>query len=84
MKELEARETELLAAHQIRDLARLVELYAERAVEVEAEDLDAACFYMTNAYVFALELGAPAGEMHAFLLKYGREEGAGVQVKILK
>jgi hypothetical protein len=37
--------------------------------------VDAACFYLTHAYVFALSAGATeAGALHARLLAHGREE----------
>ena len=48
----------LLAAHDCDDRALLVTLYTEAA---DAEhDIDAACFYLTHAYIFALEQGHPA------------------------
>lgn len=47
----------LLAAHARDDRAALVRLYTQAADE--ACDLDAACFYLTHAFVFALELGLP-------------------------
>ena len=48
----------LLAAHARDDRAALVALYTEAADAVD--DTDAACFYLTHAYVFALEVGDPA------------------------
>lgn len=48
-------DTRLLAAHAADDRTALVDLYAQAADG--AETLDAACFYLTHAYVFALELG---------------------------
>lgn len=69
MKGLEAR---LLAAHADDDRAALVTLYAEAADQ--AEDEDAAAFYLTHAYVYALELGAPrAGALRDRLIALGRE-----------
>lgn len=69
-------EDALLAAHAKGDTARLVTLYAEAARLAEAERRDeAAAFYLTHAYVFALETGhdsAPA--LHARLRALGREE----------
>ena len=68
-KNLDAR---LLAAHARHDKAALVELYTEAADTVE--DLDAACFFLTHAYIFALDTGAPqAPALHARLVKNGRE-----------
>ena len=50
----------LLDAHARNDRAALVGLYTEAADA--APDLDAACFYLTHAYIFALEKGDPAAE----------------------
>ena len=52
---------------------RLVQLYAEAADQ--AGDVEAECFYLTQAYVFALQTGAPeADSLHARLKAHGREE----------
>ncbi len=66
----------LLAAHAAGDLPALVGLYAEAADGREAAgNIDAACFYLTHAYVFALDQGdARAGALHARLKARGREE----------
>lgn len=66
----------LLAAHAVGDGAGLVGLYAKAADRAEAEDdVDAACFYLTHAYVFALEVGDPAADhLHRRLKAHGREE----------
>ena len=50
----------LLAAHARDDRAALIGLYTEAADA--ADELDAACFYLTHAYIFALEKGDPAAE----------------------
>ena len=51
-------------------------LYAEAGDLAEAAgEIDAACFFLTHAYVFALATGAAeAGALHARLLAHGREE----------
>ena len=50
----------LLAAHERCDTAALVALYTTAGDWAEAKgDIDAACFYLTHAFVFALEAGAP-------------------------
>ena len=68
--DLQAR---LLAAHAASDGRALVELYAEAADA--APSLDAACFFLTHAYVFALETAhAEAPALHARLKAHGREE----------
>lgn len=66
----------LLAAHAAGDEAALVRLYTEAADAAEAAgEIDAACFFLTHAYVFALGCNAPqAGALHARLLAHGREE----------
>lgn len=66
----------LIAAHEEGDLPLLVKLYAEAArTSEEAGNIDAACFYLTHAYVFALQTDDPrAPEFHARLKARGREE----------
>ncbi len=49
----------LLAAHASADVQKLVALYTEAADRCEIDgDVDAACFYLTHAFVFALQVGA--------------------------
>ncbi|MEB8386176.1 hypothetical protein OO012_02950 [Rhodobacteraceae bacterium KMM 6894] len=63
----------MITAHASQDSAALVRLYTQAADA--ANDLDAACFYLTHAYVFALESGAAqAHTLHARLVQHGREE----------
>ncbi len=63
----------MLDAHARPDPAALIALYTEAADS--ANDLDASCFFLTHAYVFALEAGAPeARQLHRRLLRHGREE----------
>lgn len=70
IRDLDAR---MIDAHEARDLDALVNLYTEAADMVN--DLDAACFYLTHAYVFALEAGAAqAASLRARLVSQGREE----------
>jgi hypothetical protein len=65
-------EAQLLAAHEGDDRAALVRLYTE-AADI-TNDVDAACFFLTYAYVFALEMGVPeASTLHARLKAHGRE-----------
>jgi len=62
----------LLEAHAGADRARLIRLYEQAADS--AGDLDAACFFLTHAYVFALEAGHPqAPHLHRRLKAHGRE-----------
>lgn len=63
---------QLLAAHARGDGDALITLYAQAADA--ADDLDAACFYLTHAMVFALERGDPrAQDLRARLVRHGRE-----------
>lgn len=70
MSNLDSR---LLAAHEAGDHWSLVSLYTEAADA--AADLNAACFYLTHAYVFALEQNHPSqAALRARLIEHGREE----------
>lgn len=56
----EAVDRALLDAHARKDGPALVRLYTEAADGFEADgDIDAACFFLTHAFVFALEAGVP-------------------------
>lgn len=68
-------EDHLLDAHDKGDGRALTKLYAQAADEKEAlGDTEAACFYLTHAFVFALETGAPEeAALQARLHAYGRE-----------
>ncbi len=69
MTELDHR---LCAAHSAGDLMALVALYDEAAKG--ASDEDARGFYLTHAYVFALEAGSPdADELRTRLVAMGRD-----------
>ncbi|NCQ24904.1 MAG: hypothetical protein COW54_05385 [Rhodobacteraceae bacterium CG17_big_fil_post_rev_8_21_14_2_50_63_15] len=62
----------MIRAHAAGDRAALIRLYEQAADG--AADLDAACFYLTHAYIFALEAGVPeARVLHARLVAQGRE-----------
>lgn len=65
----------LLAAHAAQDVPKLVALYTEAADAHEAQgDIDAACFYLTHAFVFALQVGADkADDLQQRLYQHGRE-----------
>ncbi len=74
-EDLTVLEAEMLAAHARDDHDRLVELYRRAAQIRERQgDIEAACFYFTHAYVFALEIGSElAPQLHEKLAFYGRE-----------
>lgn len=64
-------DADLLAAHARGDGSALVALYTQAADE--AADINAACFYLTQAYVFALELGLPeVGKLNMRLVAHDR------------
>ncbi len=70
MSDLDQR---LLDAHAAHDQKALIDLYQDAAEQ--AKDIEAVGFYLTHAYVFALELGHPAApQLHARLKDMNREE----------
>ncbi|HKL45438.1 MAG TPA: hypothetical protein VJ906_04280 [Roseovarius sp.] len=69
MKNLDDR---MISAHAAQDRMALIKLYREAADSVN--DRDASCFFLTHAYIFALEAGATeAQNLHARLKAQGRE-----------
>jgi hypothetical protein len=68
-------DSDLLAAHALGDPGGLVTLYLKAGDLMDAEgDIDAACFYLTHAMVFAFEAGdARAGAIQHRLVAHGRE-----------
>lgn len=63
---------QLLEAHAAEDTAALVALYAQAAAS--AQDPAARGFYLTHAYVYALETGSPeAPQLRQKLIDMGRE-----------
>ncbi len=72
MQDLNAQ---LLQAHEADDHNALVSLYAQVADQCEAaQDVEATCFYLTQAFVFALDSDHPeARELNRRLVAYGRE-----------
>ena len=63
----------ILAAHTSNDRAALIGYYTDAADGANEED--AACFFLTYAYIYALELGdMRAAALHQRLVDAGREE----------
>ena len=71
-----ALDAALLKAHADGDGPALARLYTQAADLAQTDgDAQAMCFYLTQAYVFALEAGSTdAPLLHARLLAEGREE----------
>lgn len=68
-----ALDAALITAHEADDRSRLVQLYTQAADR--AGDVDAECFFLTQAYVFALHCGdGSADALHRRLVAHGREE----------
>ncbi len=69
-----ALQREMLDAHDRQDTKALVRLYTIAGDEAELQqDIDAACFYLTHAFVFALESGSPeARDLNHRLAERGR------------
>lgn len=61
-------------AHEAKDQAELVRLYTLAGDQLEPSgEIDAACFYLTHAFVYALEAGAPeADDLNRRLADRGR------------
>ena len=70
----DALNSALLKAHEDDDKDELVKLYTLAADLTEKEhDLDASCFYLTHAFVFALEQGnVEAFKLNKRLAKHNR------------
>ncbi|MEO9897573.1 MAG: hypothetical protein ABJD13_00900 [Paracoccaceae bacterium] len=65
-------DTHLIAAHANQDGALLTALYTKAANQ--SDDADTQCFFLTQAYVFALEAGLPeASPLKARLISAGRD-----------
>lgn len=69
-------DTRLLAAHAASDMAALITLYTEAADH--SDDPAAERFYLTHAYIFALDRGdAAAAALRARLVDLGAEPAEG-------
>jgi hypothetical protein len=70
----ESLNEKLIQAHEENNIADLLVLYTRAGDDSEkAGDIDAACFYLTHAYVFALDAGSEqANVLLMLLLQYGR------------
>lgn len=74
--ELAALERELIAAHESGDGDSLIGLYEVAADKAAAShDIDSAAFFLTHAWIFALERGDERAEaLRARLANWGRVE----------
>ena len=66
---------EILAAYDEGDSAQLVELYSKAGNSmVECGRVEEGCFFLTQSYVYALELGLHAADsIQATLVDLGRD-----------
>ena len=66
----------IVAAHKQNDRSNLSLLYERLGMsELKKNNIDAGCFFLTNAYTYALEQDlSSAKEIHDILKLYGREE----------
>ncbi len=64
----------ILTAHAQNNTADLINHYTDAATLMENNsDIDAACFYLTQAYIYALDSGSEYTEdLHERLAKHGR------------
>ena len=64
----------LLKAHGANDRGALVALYTDAADAAKtSQDVEKECFFLTHAWIFALEIGHGATEtLHARLVRHGR------------
>lgn len=71
---MDVLEVRLLAAHDTGDVATLVMLYLEAADRAAAGyHIEKECFFLTHAWIFALEIGDPLADMlRARLARNGR------------
>ncbi len=72
---MEDLNAQMLQAHETDDYQALVSLYAQVADQCEeVQDVEATCFYLTQAFIFALDCGdSQAWELNRRLVAYGRE-----------
>ena len=56
----ETLDAQILSAHARGDKEQLIALYREAANQ--CSDVDEACFLLTHAYVYALEMGSPEAD----------------------
>ena len=70
-----ALEDDLLEAHAAGDLSRLIAGYTKAADLAEQDgDVDRGCFFLTYAWIFALDAGDDrAKDLKARLVAHGRE-----------
>ncbi len=67
-------DAQLLDAHAGKNAAKIAYHYGLAADQAEIEeDIDRACFFLTHAWIFALEAGDPAADQYrSRLAVYGR------------
>ena len=76
MSQQQNLENKLLKKEKNNHIKKLIRLYTKQGKKkIAHHEIDAGCYYLTNAYIFALECGSrKAKKLHKLLKFYGREE----------
>ena len=76
MTEFRNADSAVKLAHQNNEIATLAKIYeAHGRSKLGQNDINGGCFYLSNAYVFALEADLEsAPRIHKLLVCHGREE----------
>lgn len=74
-EDLHELDRDLMVAYKVNDKTQIVTLYAKAGEQSEqCKNVDGACFYYTQAYIFALEMDHPLKTtLREKLAHYGRE-----------
>lgn len=74
--DLSRLQEKLMIAHEAGDQKAMVRHYHQAGtLLLDQGDIDAGCFYLTQAYIHALELNDPATKsIHQVLTAHGREK----------
>jgi hypothetical protein len=74
--DLDQINADLLVAHAVGDKPALVRLYRSAGDHMlSLGNIDAGCFYLTHAYIFALDCDDESvAKIHQILVAHGREE----------
>ena len=75
MKVFKSINKNIISAHKKNDGKHLAILYKQYGLsELKRNNIDSGCFFLTQAYIFALEEGKDcATKIHSLVKSYGRE-----------